>query len=213
MIQNNHTEQRPFFALAATVAGTLESVMQIAREISIAAKNAKAIAERAGEKANGFRPITDYINEIGQEMITLVKAINKSALKVSRIAVDELRAEDAYQRLISAKAYSAENTPESIHQLILEATEALSINRAALENEKNKLIELLMAIKIQMRATAVISTCSRVEATRADEYETNLEAVAVNVEIASDKIKHIIKECDDLLNTSSVSRDFVRNFK
>ena len=184
---------------AATVAGNLVSVMHIAKEISLAAKNAKAIAERAGEKANGFRPITDYIDEMGYETMSLVNAINKEALEVSRIAVNELRANEIYQKLLSAKEYIGEDVPVSVQKLIQEASETLSEHTTELEKEKTKLIHLLEEIKNQMRASAVISTCSRVEATQAEEYETSLQVVSENVDAASKKITKIVNECDDLL--------------
>ena len=135
MEKNANTFERPFFVSAATVAGNLVSVMDIAKEISLAAKNANAIAERAGEKASGFRPITDYINEMGHETISLVDAINHKALEVSRIAVDELRAKEAYEKLVQAKEYSGEQAPASINKLIDEASESLNEQFQALENE------------------------------------------------------------------------------
>jgi hypothetical protein len=200
MEKNTDTLTRPFFVSAATVAGNLVSVMDIAREISLAAKNANAIAERAGEKASGFRPITDYINEMGHETISLVNAINTKALEVSRIAVNELRSKETYERLVMAQNYSGENTPASIKKLITEASEVLSEQSNNLAKEKAQLIELLTEIKTQIRASAVISTCSKVEATRAEEHETSLEVVAKNVDAASSKISMIVKDCDDLLH-------------
>ncbi len=200
MENNLRTQERPFFASAATVAGSLISVMHIAKEISLAAKNAKAIAERAGEKANGFRPITDFIDEMGHETISLVKSINTKALEVSRIAVDELRANDAYQRFLTAKEYADKDAISSIQRLIDAASEELSEHGVALKKEKSKLVDLLIEIKTQMRASAVISTCSRVEATQAEEHETSLGVVAENVDTATSKIAMIVKDCDDLLN-------------
>ena len=199
MAKTINPSKRLFFVSAATVAGNLVSVMDIAREISLAAKNAKAIAERAGEKANGFRPITDYINEMGYETGSRVNAINTAALEVSRIAVNELRASDVYQKLIAAKEYIGKDVPESIEKLIQEASERHAEHTAELENEKAKLINSLEEISIQMRAAAVIATCSRVEATQAEEFQSSLEVVAVNVEAASQKIKMIVNDCDDLL--------------
>ena len=198
-MEKYNTYKRPFFVSAATVAGNLVSVMHIAKEISLAAKNAKAIAERAGEKANGFRPITDYIDEIGYETMSLVNAINKEALEVSRIAVNELRAKEVYQKLLSAKEYIGEDVPVSVEKLIQEASERLSEHTIELEKDKARLIHLLEEIKNQMRASAVISTCSRVEATQAEEYETSLQVVSENVDAASKKITMIVNDCDDLL--------------
>ena len=198
-MEKYNTYKRPFFVSAATVAGNLVSVMHNAKEISLAAKNAKAIAERAGEKANGFRPITDYIDEMGYETMSLVNAINKEALEVSRIAVNELRAKEVYQKLLSAKEYIGEDVPVSVEKLIQEASERLSEHTIELEKDKARLIHLLEEIKNQMRASAVISTCSRVEATQAEEYETSLQVVSENVDAASKKITMIVNDCDDLL--------------
>lgn len=200
MEKSPNTYERPFFVSAATVAGNLISVMDIAREISLAAKNANAIAERAGEKASGFRPITDYINEMGHETISLVNLINAKALEVSRIAVNELRANETYEKLELAKNYAGDDAPASLNNLIAEASERLHEQSQLLEKERSKLIELLADIKSEIRASAVISTCSKVEATRAEEHESSLEVVAKNVDAASKKISMIVKDCDDLLN-------------
>lgn len=189
-----------FFVSAATVAGKLTSVMRIAQEISLAAKNAKAIAERAGEKASGFKPITDFIDEMGRETIELVQSINTEALKVSRSAVIELRSRDAEQRLKLAIERMGESK-DSDHLTAL-------LNKSDLELEKlndevnsraNNLQMLLEEIGGRMRAASVISTRSRVEATRAEEYQTSLEVVAETVENASEKIKNIVRDCDRIL--------------
>lgn len=45
----------------ASITTELSDVVDIAKEISLAAANAKAIAFRAGDKAKGFLPITDFI--------------------------------------------------------------------------------------------------------------------------------------------------------
>ena len=50
------------FVAVASIATELSAVMDVAKEISLAAANAKAIAFRAGEKAKGFQPITDFIS-------------------------------------------------------------------------------------------------------------------------------------------------------
>jgi hypothetical protein len=200
MEKNTTTKAPPFFVSAATVAGNLIPVMDIAKEISLAAKNANAIAERAGEKANSFRPITDYINEMGNETILLINTINTGALEVSRISVNELRANEIHQKLIVAQEYAGKDAPASIQKLIDNAAENVTEHKHALKIEKDKLIELLTEIKTQMLASAVISTCSRVEATQAEEHEASLEAVAQNVDTATKKIASIVKECDALLN-------------
>jgi ODP family beta lactamase len=65
-----------FVAVASNAA-----VMNVAKDISLAAANAKAIAFRAGEKAKGFQPITDFINELTKDAIQVVVIINQKALE------------------------------------------------------------------------------------------------------------------------------------
>ena len=199
-----HTSAHPpFFVSAANVAGRLLEVMQIAKEISLAAKNAKAIAERAGEKASGFSPITDFINEMGSNTVDLVAAINTEAEKVSRIAIAELRANETEQRLLNARSMIEGDCPVFLDSLIKEANAESSDLAEVLEQEKKKLVEILHEIHKQIRSSAVISTCSRVEATRAEQYETSLEVVAQNVEGAAKDISEILKECESLLNQTA----------
>jgi hypothetical protein len=70
MNKPNHAKSK--FVAVASIAAELSAVMHVAKEISLAAANAKAIAFRAGEKAKGFQPITDFINELAKETIELV---------------------------------------------------------------------------------------------------------------------------------------------
>ena len=57
-----HTEN--ILIIAASVTAELSKVKTIAKEMSITVMNAKAISHRAGEAALGFRPITDFIDEM-----------------------------------------------------------------------------------------------------------------------------------------------------
>ncbi|MGZ8224201.1 MAG: chemotaxis protein, partial [Methylobacter sp.] len=72
------------FIAVASITSELSAVMVVAKEISLAAANAKAIAFRAGDKAKGFQPITDFINELAKETIELVTNINIYALVLYR---------------------------------------------------------------------------------------------------------------------------------
>ncbi len=82
------THPVPFVAIAS-IAADLSVIMEVAEEISLAAANAKAIAFRAGEKAKGFQPITDFINELAKNTITLVDEINQQALLLYQLTIQE----------------------------------------------------------------------------------------------------------------------------
>ena len=73
---------------AATVTAELSKVKKIAKEMSIAVMNAKAISHRAGDAALGFRPITDFIDEMAQDVMQLVIKISKEAFQLSQMAVE-----------------------------------------------------------------------------------------------------------------------------
>ncbi len=103
------SQNKSQFVAVASIAAELSAVMEVAKEISLAAANAKAIAFRAGEKAKGFQPITDFINELAKDTIQLVNNINEHALKLYRLTVKQHRMTEACRRfeMVAAAAESA----------------------------------------------------------------------------------------------------------
>jgi len=99
-MMNSQTKSQ--FIAVASITSELSAVMVVAKEISLAAANAKAIAFRAGDKAKGFQPITDFINELAKETIELVTKINVHALLLYRLTVDEFSRTAAYNRFEQA---------------------------------------------------------------------------------------------------------------
>ncbi len=200
---NTQPQEQAFFVSSAVVAGRLLTVMQIAKEISLAAKNAKAIAERAGEKANSFKPITDFIDEMGRETIQLVEEINEQALSVSRSAVEELRCSEASDRFAKAAEILGEHQRSA---LLRDQVEHIRQDALGQQKEVRKqaqvLLDLLERIWSCMRASGVISTRSRVEAVSAEEYQDSLNVVAETIEKASERIKGIIRDCENTLHLS-----------
>ncbi len=200
---NRHRHQQAFFVSSAVVASRLRTVMQIAKEISLAAKNAKAIAERAGEKANSFKPITDFIDEMGRETIQLVEEINDQALSVSRSAVEEFRCSDASARFVRATELLGDNERTKV---LSEKAEAIRKDAQRQQKEVHQqamqLLDLLQQIGSCMRASGVISTRSRVEAVTAEEYQESLQVVAETIEKASERIKGIIRDCENTIHHS-----------
>ncbi len=197
----NHRKQDQYFVPAATVVGKLRAVRKTAREISLAAKNAKAIAARAGTKADGFRPITDFIDELGRETRTLVESIEVTALKMSREAVQTHRAQDAYRRFCAAAALLDRPDP-AIDRLIAQCAATMETHRAAMLRTTEQLLELLDSIRLQVRAARVISTRSRVEAIRAEEHGLSLNVVSETVETAADRIRDSVSDCVSCLRAA-----------
>jgi uncharacterized membrane-anchored protein len=78
---SNQTKAK--FIAVATITSELSAVVVIAKEISLAAANAKAIAFREGDKARDFQPITDFISDLGKEMIERVAAITVNEFRMA----------------------------------------------------------------------------------------------------------------------------------
>lgn len=87
------TSTSNLFVAAAVVAAELHKAMHIAVDISLTASNSKALALRAGERAMGFRALTNFIDELARKTISTAEHVNKLAIQVSRIASDATRTE------------------------------------------------------------------------------------------------------------------------
>jgi len=187
---------------AASISADLGEVSNIAKHISIGVKNAKAIAARAGDQARGFQPITDFINEMAMEIIRLVGAIDRAALNVTRMATTHSRSIDVYDRVNQVLC-----TEESIRykhhlkDIVHELETDVEDKRRALRLQARELDFLLSEIMQKVKAAQVIASSSRVEAARAIDYRMNLEGVAENLELETNKIKERVHRCQERLHT------------
>ena len=173
---------------AATVTAELSKVKKIAKEMSIAVMNAKAISHRAGEAALGFRPITDFIDEMAQDVMQLVIKISREAFHLSQMAVERTH-------II--------NTKEQYNQILKNAKDAsyvdsLKPSLKRMQQQQTKYQETLQKKIITL--TLLLSTTSRVEASSAGGYKASLEVVAENLEQATDKIRSIVKMSSNKLD-------------
>lgn len=190
----------PAFVVAATVAAELDAAVQIARDMSIVAKNARAIALRAGEQAAGFKAITNFINEMASITISVAFQINVVATEISHLAVMKLRVEDSINRIKKVKvADDQTETQFKINKILRKINDhALEIDKKF--NHSMRILEdQLDEINQQMRAAGVIAVTSKVEASRAKDYQDSLNVVAENVQKAADGIRDHIRKSSSLL--------------
>lgn len=189
------------FVAVASIAAELSAVMDVAKEISLAAANAKAIAFRAGEKAKGFQPITDFINELAKETIQLVNDINEHALKLYRLTVKEQRMTEARERFekVAASAQSAAYAL-SLAGPLYEVQQRQIQCRRAFNADVNELLAQLADVMHPARAARVIAANSRIEASQAGEYLQSLQAVAESVDHAAQIINDKVNRCRSALS-------------
>lgn len=197
----NVSQTRSQFVAVASIAAELSAVMEVAKEISLAAANAKAIAFRAGEKAKGFQPITDFINELAKDTIELVNQINEHALQLYRLTVNEHRVSEAavlFERVAEASigAAYAPSLADSLHK----AQTRRYQGRRQFERHVAELLTQLADVMHPARAARVIAANSRIEASQAGEYLQSLQAVAESVDHAAQIIHEKVHKCRSALS-------------
>lgn len=194
------------FVAVASIAAELSAVMDVAKEISLAAANAKAIAFRAGEKAKGFQPITDFINELAKDTIELVSEINEHAFLLYQLTVNEYKMTDAYVKfkMVAGMAKGA-SYEDSLEQPLIQAEHNMQECRRNFISNVTQLLTQLDEVMHPARAARVIAANSRIEASQAGEYLQSLQAVAESVDNAAQVIHENVQRCRSALSVVNMS--------
>jgi len=184
-------------------------MLEITKVMSISSSNAKCISIRGGDKTAGFKPITDFISDMARDTISISSKINTVALQFSTTAVKEQRASIAllkFNRVIE-KLPSKEKA-KSLTLLTDSLKNTITVFKKDQSNDCKYLASLFDDISQRIRAARVIVTNSRTEASRAGEYQTNLFAIANDLQDCSDRISDEIKICkaylDDLTKMTTI---------
>ncbi|MBF0266521.1 MAG: hypothetical protein HQL46_14750 [Gammaproteobacteria bacterium] len=207
MVSEEMDEGAKQFLAVASVQAELFAVTHISKRISLSAKNAKAIAARAGSQALGFHPITDFIDDVATNITLLVEEINVDALRLSSFAIANRnrmktigRVKDAQETLglraddcgLTNKIKELESTKEKF---------LIEYGR-----KSSDVLEALTEIRTQLQAAEMICTTSRTEATRAGDFQSNLEVVAEEVSQAVMQIKDVLQTSKLHLSQLTVRR-------
>ena len=206
--QHKRRSQGKVLVSVTTIAAQLSGVMRVARGISLGAANAKATSARAGEKARGFQPITDFIDELASQSITMVNQINVEALLASRVAISEFRAQEARERFGHAAVLAEEGACLSgLNRQLKKIDDSLLNYKTEFLAHVRALGGLLDEINNRMRAAEAITSVCRVEATNVGEYRESLSAVADDLEEAITVIKKQVQSCSSILHETVLLRE------
>ena len=191
---NNQTKAQ--FIAVASITSELSAVVVIAKEISLAAANAKAIAFRAGDKAKGFQPITDFINVLAKETIDGVATINESAILLSRVTVNEYRKTTAYDKFervtkLSCAAVYANSMQKPLDSAKIKVQDC----HRQFKRDVALLLGQLEEVLRYAQTARTIATYSRIEASQAGEYLQSLQTVAESVDNAANTIHDHVQRC------------------
>jgi len=191
---------QPSFVISALLAGRLYRMLEVTKVMNISSSNAKCISIRGGDKTAGFKPITDFISDMARDTISISLKINAVALQFSITAVNEQRASIA---LASFNNVINKLESHTKAKSLSTVTDSLNVKISELKTNQSKdckhLASLFDDISQRIRAAKVIVTNSRTEASRAGEYQTNLFAIANDLEYCSDSIADEIKVCKNYL--------------
>jgi hypothetical protein len=196
MIHRNAQAWPRQLVAVASITTELGDVVDIAKEISLAAANAKAIAFRAGDKAKGFLPITDFINELAKETMGRVAVINKLAITLFLMTVHDYRKTTAYEKIEeviklsggAVYAHSMRRPHDTMQDKVLAC-------RRQFRHEIARLLSQLEDVMNNARTARIIATYSRIEASQAGEYLQSLQMVAENVDHAGQTIHDNVQRC------------------
>lgn len=184
----------------ASVAAELDKAESIARELSLAAKNARFVVFRAGSQAAGLTVITSYFAELAENTIQLVHTINDISMRVANDSVKEWKANLLIDRLKNARdGLFEENHKQTLKRVIQTATQQMQSISDNLKRELNKLDTQLEEIQTLMRAASVIVVTSRLESNRTGEFEQNLREMADNIQRLTNQIKERATESRRIL--------------
>ncbi len=191
-----------YFVSVAEIAAKLDQATHIAQQLSLTASNARAVALRAGEKAAGFRPLTDFIDRLAGITIGSSKRINQMAAVLSQTSAEKVRADEAIKYFNSV--YVRANESPYIHSLD-KMYQHCKTNQCKLESiykrQIDQLSEELAVLSSELRNAVILATLSRVEASQAGaQYQDALINVADNVEGAAGKIKEHIKYSQQMVS-------------
>ncbi|WP_031430346.1 hypothetical protein [Methylomicrobium agile] len=191
----NHQTKTQFIAVAS-ITSELTAVISISKEISLAAANAKAIAFRAGDKARGFQPITDFINDLAKEMIQNIEIINELATSLCRITIKEYRKTEAFNKfeLITTTCGSAVHA-HSMQKPLADAKAIVQNCQLQFKRDVALLMDHLDTVTQHAKTAGIIATYSRIEASQAGEYLQSLQTVSKSVDNAARKIHDHVQRC------------------
>jgi methyl-accepting chemotaxis protein len=180
-----------YFVSAAEIAAKLDRATTIAKQLSLTASNARAVALRAGERAAGFRPLTDFIDRLADITINSSKKINKLAARLSQTSADKVRSDAAIKHFTAVYLKAREsqylNSLDTVFQRAKEKKDNLD---NSYKRQIDQLSDELATLSSELRNAVILATLSRVEASQAGiQYQDALINVADNVEGAASKIK------------------------
>lgn len=194
------------YILAAKIAAHLHFATNVARQLSLTAKNAHAVSARAGQQASGFRAITSFIEDLATNTISQATEINRRAVEISNLATNRERTARALEHFRRVRETASDagfiesiDAPTKVTE-----SELADLNLTFRENVWDLELQL-RETQQQIRAADIISSTSKVEASQAGTFKPQLEVIALNISESASQIKEHLNHAYRLLAEASES--------
>ncbi|MCA6065514.1 hypothetical protein [Thalassolituus marinus] len=188
----------PIFVTAASIAAELHQAMLEAKGLALTAKNARALAVRAGSKTVGFKAITHFIDELASDIIRQSQYINGVSEHLSQHAVALWRATMAADKFEWISGQHSTNL-DSLQVAMKKSYESREVLSAQLSRGLRELEQQLEEGDKHIRTANLIATSSKVEAASAGDFRNQLEVIAQNITETADKIRAHLSRARNLL--------------
>jgi hypothetical protein len=190
--------------MATSIAAELHAAKIVARELSLAAKNSRAVVIRAGSRAASIKVISDFFGDLATRTINTAEAINQLAIAISNSCVSDWMTDAFMQHLISARTNAASSPHvHSLEKPLAKARESRQIQQGIYQKLVSDLDQKLDEIKQFMKAVGVVAVTSRLEATQAGEFEAVLTEMANNIHTLASRIGEHVNRARHMLDSYS----------
>jgi len=191
--KSNRRQKTQAFVVLAKISRELFLATKTAQEVSLIAKNARALTVRAGDKVLGFKAITNFIDDLASSTIQLATLINQQALEVATLATSLQRKlyglEQFNNVLDNPDCVYRESCREAREQLQTE----VELNQRDQKQKLNRLISNLSDIQQEIRSAGIIALNAKVESAKSPEYQESLDVIADDILHSTNQIKERIE--------------------
>ena len=187
---------------SASISAELGRACGKAKKLSLAAKNARAMVLRVGDRATGLKVVTDYFSDLADNTIALADHINLVANKISVVTVARWKTEILILQLQKTREiHPVDSEFESglLVSIFGDVVDNLKKDEEYSESLIRELDRELDEIQSQMRAADVVCVTFLLEATKTGEFQQILNSMATSIKQLADEIKAHVTRSQSLL--------------
>jgi len=199
-LSTRRSKSQAFVALAK-ISRELYLATNKAQEVSLIAKNARALAVRAGDKVLGFKAITNFIDDLATSTIQLAVGINHQSLEIAHLAVESQRRSYGLQQFEKVLSNTESTYRETCLNTKLRLQQEIEESAKGQRKKLNHLISNLNDIQQEIRSAGIIALNAKVESAKSPEYQASLDVIADDILTSTNQIKERIDRAQSIIKS------------